>query len=88
MLQVRVHPGAKQDAVGGLYGGALKISLKAPPVEGRANAALIEFLATRLGVPRSRVSLAAGAGSRTKTLRIEGRSAAELRSALLAAVDA
>jgi len=82
-LSVRVQPGAKRDAVIGLHGGALKVALTAPPVEGKANEALIAFVAERVGLPRARVSLVAGAASRGKVLRITGKSATEVRAALL-----
>jgi len=81
-LSVRVHPGAKNDSVTGLYAGAVKIALKAPPVDGKANEALIAFVAERLQLPRSRVALVAGASSRSKTLCITGKSAAEVEAAL------
>lgn len=71
-LSVHVQPGARTTEVAGLHGHALKIRLAAPPVDGRANAALIDFVATRLGVARSRVSLVAGGTSRQKVLRVEG----------------
>jgi len=73
---VRVHPGAKRDAVTGVHDGAVKIALSAPPVDGRANEALIAFLAERLGLPR--VSLVAGAASRSKVLRIVGLGSSEV----------
>jgi uncharacterized protein (TIGR00251 family) len=82
-LSVRVHPGAKNDAVTGLHAGALKIALSAPPVDGRANEALIAFVAEKVGLPKARVSLVGGASSRSKVLRITGRSAAEVRARLL-----
>ncbi|WP_260703546.1 DUF167 domain-containing protein [Edaphobacter flagellatus] len=81
-LRVRVHPGAKRDAVTGLHAGAVKIALHAPPVDGKANDTLIAFVAEKVGVPRTKVSLVAGAASRSKTLRIMGRSAAEIQAAL------
>ena len=81
-VSVRVQPGAKRDAVLGLHGDAVKIALSAPPVDGRANEALIAFVAERVGLPRARVSLVAGAASRSKVLRITGKSAAEVRAAL------
>ncbi|WP_263366418.1 DUF167 domain-containing protein [Edaphobacter bradus] len=86
-VSVRVHPGARRDGVMGLHGGAVKIALNAPPVDGRANDALIAFVAEKLGSPRARVSLVAGAASRSKVLRITGKSAAEVRAALLPEVD-
>jgi uncharacterized protein (TIGR00251 family) len=82
ILPVRVHPGAKRNAITGVHDGALKISLTTPPTDGRANDALIAFLAERLGVPRARISLIAGATSRVKTLRIAGLSAAEIHAAI------
>ncbi len=82
-VSVRVHPGAKRDAVMGLHGGAVKVALSAPAVDGKANEALIAFVAEKVGVPRARVSLVAGMTSRSKVLHVTGKSAAELRAALL-----
>jgi uncharacterized protein (TIGR00251 family) len=84
VLPVRVHPGARANAITGIHDGALKISLSTPPVDGRANAALIAFLASRLHVPRSSIVLLTGASSRGKTLRIAAKSAAEVQAALIA----
>jgi uncharacterized protein len=81
-LSVRVHPGAKKNAVTGLLGGAMKIALSAPPVDGKANEALIAFVAERLGLPRARVVLVSGVTNRSKILRVTGKSAAEVRAAL------
>jgi uncharacterized protein len=82
-VTVRVQPGAKRNAVVGLHGDAVKIALSAPPVDGKANEALIAFVAESVGLPRARVSLVAGTASRSKVLRITGKSAAEVRAALL-----
>lgn len=82
-LPVRVHPGAKRNAINGTHDGALKVSLTTPPTDGRANAALIEFLADRLNVPRARITLLTGAASRTKTLRIAGLTQNEVEEKLL-----
>lgn len=82
-LSVRVQPGAKKSAVMGLHGGAVKIALSAPPVDGKANDALIAFVAEKVGLPRARVSLVSGMASRSKVLRITGKGAAEVRAALL-----
>jgi len=87
ILPVRVHPGARTNAVTGVHDGALKISLTTPPIDGRANDALIAFLAQRLRIPRARISLVAGATSRSKTLRIAGKSAAEVQAALDPAIS-
>ena len=81
-VSVRVHPGARRNAVSGIHDGAVKISLTTPPVDGRANEALITFVAELLGIPRSRVSLVAGMTGRAKMLRITGKNAAEVRAAL------
>ena len=69
-LTLHVQPGARRTEVAGLHGDALKIRLAAPPVDGKANAALIEFLATRLGIARAQVTLKSGQTSRRKVLEI------------------
>jgi uncharacterized protein len=76
---VKVQPRAKRNAIVGELGDALKLSLTAPPVEGRANEACIEFLANLLEVPRSSVTIASGENSRRKVIRVKGLSADELR---------
>ena len=81
-LPVRVHPGAKRNAVTGTHDGAVKISLTTPPTDGRANDALIAFVAERLSIPRSRIALVSGRTSRSKVLRITGLNAAEVDSRL------
>lgn len=70
LLSLHVQPGAKKTEVAGLYGDALKIRLAAPPVDGKANACLVAFLADQLAVAKSRVILVAGAGSRTKRMKV------------------
>jgi uncharacterized protein (TIGR00251 family) len=82
ILTVRVHPGARTNAITGVHDGALKISLTTPPTDGRANEFLVAFLAERLRIPRSRMSLLSGATSRGKSLRIAAKSAAEVQAAL------
>jgi uncharacterized protein (TIGR00251 family) len=81
-LPVRVHPGARQNAITGIHDGALKVSLTTPPTDGRANQALVSFLAAELHIPRTRVTLLTGAANRSKSLRIAGLTAAQLRAAL------
>ncbi len=71
-LTLHIQPGAKKSEVAGLYGDALKIRLAAPPVDGKANAALIDYVATRLGLAKSAVSLKSGQTSRRKVLEING----------------
>ncbi len=79
---VKVHPRAKKNAIAGEVGDALKIALTAPPVEGRANDACVEFLAGVLKVARSSVTIAAGQSSRNKVIRIQGLSAEQVRDRL------
>jgi uncharacterized protein len=69
---VKIHPRAKKNAITGELGDALKVSLTAPPLEGRANDACIEFFAKLLKVPRSSVTIASGASSRNKVIRVAG----------------
>lgn len=76
---VKVHPRAKRNAITGELGDVLKISLTAPPTGGKANEACIEFFAKLLKLPRSSVTIASGDNSRTKTIRVAGLSAKELR---------
>ena len=79
---VKVQPRAKKNAITGELADALKLTLTAPPVEGRANEACIEFLANLLKVPRSSVTIASGASSRRKVIRVAGISAEEVRKRL------
>lgn len=79
---VHVLPRSRRDAVLGLYGGALRICLRAPAEEGRANEALRAFLAQRLGVPVSAVELLAGHTSRRKLVRVAGVTGTELHALL------
>jgi uncharacterized protein (TIGR00251 family) len=71
-FQVRVQPRASKDEVTGEMGGALKVRLRAPAMEGRANEALVEFLAEVLKTSRSAVSILSGERSRVKRIEIRG----------------
>lgn len=71
-VTLHVQPGAKRTEVAGLHGGALKIRLAAPPVEGKANEALLEFLAQVFDVPLRQVTLKHGERSRQKVIEISG----------------
>ena len=71
-LTLHVQPGAKKTAVAGLHGEALKIRLAAPPVEGRANEALLRFIADTFKVPLRNVELKQGEQSRHKRVEIHG----------------
>ena len=81
-FSVKVQPRAKQNAITGEVGDALKLCLTAPPVEGRANEACIEFFAKLLKVPRSSVTIASGESSRRKVIRVAGLSAEEIEKRL------
>jgi uncharacterized protein len=70
LLRVAVQPGATKSQITGLHGDLLKIRIHAPPVDGKANRALIEFLADEFATPRSRVGVIRGDTSRAKTVRI------------------
>lgn len=82
VLTLHVQPGARTTAFAGRHGGALKVRLAAPPVDGKANAALCAFLAEFCGVPKSAVSLVGGEASRAKRVRIDapGQGLARLRA--------
>jgi uncharacterized protein (TIGR00251 family) len=69
-LTIHAQPGSKRTEVAGLHGGAIKIRVASPPVEGKANEVLRRFLAEAFGVPLQNVALASGEASRRKTLRI------------------
>jgi uncharacterized protein (TIGR00251 family) len=73
-LTLHIQPGAKKTEFAGLHGDALKIRLAAPPVDGRANEALIKFVAETLKLPKSAVTLKSGQTSRRKVIEIEGGS--------------
>ncbi len=84
---VKVHPRAKKNAISGTVGDALKVALTAPPVEGKANQALIEFFADFFEIPHSSVSIASGETSRNKLIRVSGISAQRVRERLTAALE-
>jgi len=81
-VELKTIPNAPRDEVCGWLGDALKVKVRAPALEGRANDALLEFLADRLGLPRSTVQLLQGAKSRRKVVRITGLDSAEVRRRL------
>ncbi|SRR5258708_2581011 len=79
---VKVRPRAKKNAITGELGDALKLAIAAPPVDGKANEACIDFFAKLLKVPRSSVTIAAGQTSQNKVIRVAGVSAEEVRRRL------
>jgi hypothetical protein len=70
VLAIRAQPGAKRSEVAGEHGGALRVRLAAPPVDGKANAELCRFLADAFGVPQRNVTLLRGEASRAKQVRV------------------
>jgi uncharacterized protein (TIGR00251 family) len=83
ILRVHVVPNARIESVAGEYGCAVKIKLRAPAAEGRANAALIRFLAEQLKLPRHAIVLQRGKKSRDKLIRVDGLSQQDVRRRLL-----
>jgi len=83
MITVHAVPRAAQDAIQGLHGDALKIRLHAPPVEGKANEALISFLSRKLNIPKGNIALKSGANQRRKIISISGISLPETIKQLL-----
>jgi uncharacterized protein len=85
-FSVRVQPRARKTAITGILGSgdnaAVKLALCAPPIDGRANDALVDFFSELFDVPHFAVQVLAGTQSRNKVVRIEGRTAAELRVTL------
>jgi uncharacterized protein len=89
-LAVRAQPGARRNAILGIYGEAaeaqLRIALKASPIEGRANEALIAFLAEFFGLPRSGVSITHGQSGRSKLVILRALKASDAQARILAAL--
>jgi len=83
-VAVRVQPKAKSNEVVGERGGVIIIRVTAPAVEGKANAALVKYVAKKLGIPKSSVTLVRGERGREKLLAISGPKAGEARRLLLA----
>jgi uncharacterized protein (TIGR00251 family) len=82
-IAVHVQPGAKRSEVVGVHGDALKLRLAAPPVAGRANECLLDFLAERLELPRQALCLTSGLTSRRKRIEVIGIAAADAIARLL-----
>lgn len=81
-IAIRVQPGARRTELAGRHGDEVKIRVAAPPVDGRANDALVEFLADRFDVPSTRVRIVAGETSRSKRVLVEGVRSEVVRVAL------
>ena len=81
-FSVKVQPRARKNAITGTVGDALKVALTAPPVQGKANDAVISFFADFFDIPRSSVTIASGPTSRLKIIRISGASRQDLEQRL------
>jgi hypothetical protein len=81
-LELKTIPNAPRDQIVGWLGEALKVKVHAPALEGRANDALLEFLADQFGLPRRAVTLVRGDKSRHKVVRLEGLTLAEVKARL------
>lgn len=82
VLSLHIQPGAKKTEVAGPHGDALKIRLAAPPVDGKANAALLRFLAQKVGCRDTAVELVSGQTARAKRVRIAGVAPRDVQAAL------
>lgn len=78
-LKIRVNPRSSRNQITGWRDDVLQIKLTAPPVEGVANKAVLEFLAEQLGIKKSQIAIVSGATSREKTIEITGLSDSEIR---------
>jgi uncharacterized protein (TIGR00251 family) len=91
VLAVRAQPGAKKTAITGIYGegtaAQLKIAVHAPPLDGRANEALIAFLAETLSVPKRAIELVSGELSRSKVFLLRGVTMARATAVLAQRID-
>lgn len=85
ILKVRVQPRAAADGLGGIRAGALVVRLTAPPVEGKANAALARFLGRTLRVPPTAIEVVRGASGRDKLVRVAGLTTDAMRARLVSA---
>ncbi len=82
-FEVKIHPRARKNTITGELGGALKLSITSPPIDGRANQACIEFFAKLLKVPRSSVTIASGHSNRNKVVRVAGLTTDEVRRCIV-----
>lgn len=84
VVTLRVQPGARRDGIAGMYGEqALKVAVAAPPVDGKANAALRKILARWLGVPQAQIELKSGLSGRDKQFVVSGLSTAQAAAKLM-----
>jgi uncharacterized protein len=86
-LKVRVIPNARKNEVAACTGDEIRLKVKAPAVDGKANAALIEYLAELMDVPRSKIQIKAGEKARIKVVELEGPSPEEVRARIFPKMD-
>jgi hypothetical protein len=79
-ISLYIQPGASKTEIIGEHNGCLKIKIKAPPVDGKANAEVIEFLSDKLGIPKRQIEFLTGDKSREKKIRIKGLSIQQIES--------
>ena len=82
VVAMHIQPGAKRSAICGMFGDAVKVAVQAPPVDGKANSALREFLAEQLKIPTGKVTIVSGASGRDKRIRIAGITPEQTATAL------
>jgi uncharacterized protein (TIGR00251 family) len=82
ILSLHIQPGAKKTEIVGLHGDALKIRLAAPPVDGKANAALVAFIAAKLGAGRTAIEVISGLTARAKRVRVSGMTSTDVLAGL------
>jgi len=82
ILRLHIQPKAAKTEIAGIHGDRLKIRLKAPPVDGKANAELIRFLSDVLKIPKTRITITHGESGRQKTVLVEGMSVRDVERAL------
>jgi hypothetical protein len=79
---LRVQPRASRNAIAGVMGDAIKLAITAPPVDGKANQAVVEYLAELFDVAKSNIAIVSGETGRNKLIAVRGRSAEQVRKAL------
>lgn len=87
LLNVHVQPKASRNSVKGVHDNGVKLAITAPPVDGKANAAVIDFLASLLGVKKRELEICRGLHSRKKGVLVEGLEEDEIRSRILSVID-
>jgi uncharacterized protein (TIGR00251 family) len=85
-IAIHAKPGAKRESIAGFYGNSLKVAVKAPPVDGKANKAICSFFADLLGIPQAAVTVVRGDTGRDKVLETSALSAGDVKKIILKAI--